>query len=154
MCKRHNSSIMVDGNAVYISFNKCEDTIRHSFLSHISAGFHRIGISCEYPVSDHDCVPEDLVAAIAKSKVALVILSEEYAFSKRCLDELLNVSECRDSNNNLVVVPVFYGLTKSALRKQCLKLKKKYPDDRVAAWRRALLVISDLHGHASSLERR
>lgn len=145
---------MVDGNAVYISFNRCEDTIRHSFLSHISAGFHRRGISCEYLLSDHDRVPEERDAAIAKSKVSLVILSEEYAFSKRCLDELLNVTGCRGSNNKLVVVPVFYGLTKSALRKQCLELKSKYPEDQVADWCRALLKVADLPGHASSLERR
>ncbi|EOA16009.1 hypothetical protein CARUB_v10004129mg, partial [Capsella rubella] len=143
---------MMDGNAVYVSFNRCEDTIRHSFLSHISAEFHRRRITCEYHVSDHDRVPEERDAAIAKSKVSLVILSEEYAFSKQCLDELLNVSECR-ANNDLVVVPVFYGFTKSALRKQCLKLKNKYPDDRVADWRRTLLEIADLPGHASSLER-
>ncbi|KAL1195100.1 putative disease resistance protein [Cardamine amara subsp. amara] len=138
---------MVDENAVYISFNRSEDTIRHSFLSHLSADFHRRRLSWEEPASDHD---RD--ATIAKSKVSLVILSEEYAFSKDCLDELLNVSKCR-GNDKLVVVPVFYGLTKSVLRKQCLKLKDKYPNDRVADWRHALLEIADLPGHASSHER-
>ncbi|CAH2078529.1 unnamed protein product [Thlaspi arvense] len=54
--------------------------------------------------------------------------------------------------NGFAVVPVFYGLTKSELRKQCLKLNKMYPDDRVTEWRQALLEIADLPGHASSLE--
>lgn len=143
---------MVDENAVYISFDRSEYTIRHSFLSHLSADFQRRGISWEDPAEEHD---RD--AKIAKSKVSLVILSEQYAFSKRFLDELLNVSKCRGSND-LVVVPVFYGLTKSALRKQCLRLKSIYSDDRVAErvanWRRALLEIADLPGHASSLDRR
>lgn len=144
---------MVDGNAVYMSFDRCEGTIRYSFLSHLFADFRRRSISVEDPASDHNCVSEELEAAIAQSKVILVILSEQYASSKWCLDELVKILECRGSNGP-VVVPVFYGFTKSDLRKKCLKLKKMYPEDRVADWRRALLEIADLPGHASSLDRR
>ncbi|KFK28601.1 hypothetical protein AALP_AA7G018700 [Arabis alpina] len=139
---------MVDGNALYMSFNRCEDTIRYSFLSHLFADFRGRSISVKNPASDHNRVSEELEAAITQSKVILVILSEQYVSSKWCLDELVKIL-----GSNGPVVPVFYGLTKSALRKQCLKLKKTYPKDRVADWRRALLEIADLPGHASSLDR-
>lgn len=131
---------MGHANAVYISFNLCEDTIRHSFLSHLAAGFHRRGISFNEP----DRVPEVNDAAIVKSKVSLVILSKKYASSKGCLAELVKIFKCQESNG-LVVVPVFYGLTKSGIKKECLKLKKMC---RVA--RQALLELGDLPGHASS----
>ncbi|KAG2238464.1 hypothetical protein Bca52824_092306 [Brassica carinata] len=123
---------MVDGNAVCIRFNRWEDTIRHSFVSHLSAEFYRKSIcfsTCE------DSEETDAARAV-----------------RRFLNELVKVSVCR-SSNGLLVVPVLYGLTKSVLRKRCLQLKKMYPDGPVADWRNALLEIADLRGHASSLER-
>ncbi|XP_013598933.1 PREDICTED: disease resistance protein RRS1 isoform X1 [Brassica oleracea var. oleracea] len=135
---------MVDGNAVCISFNRWEDTIRHSFVSHLSAEFHRKSISFS------TCQNSD--AAIAKAKVSVVILSEKSVSNYRFLNELVKVSECR-SSHGLLVLPVFYGLTKSVLRKYCLLLKKMYPEGPVAEWRNALLEIADLRGYASSLER-
>lgn len=136
---------MVDGNAVCISFNRWEDTIRHSFVSHLSAEFHRKSISFS------TCQNSD--AAIAKAKVSVVILSEKSVSNYRFLNELVKVSACR-SSHGLLVLPVFYGLTKSVLRKYCLLLKKMYPEGPVAEWRNALLEIADLRGYASSLERR
>ncbi|KAH0853428.1 hypothetical protein HID58_093203 [Brassica napus] len=135
---------MVDGNAVCISFNRWEDTIRHSFVSHLSAEFHRKSISFS------TCQNSD--AAIAKAKVSVVILSEKSVSNYRFLNELVKVSACR-SSHGLLVLPVFYGLTKSVLRKYCLLLKKMYPEGPVAEWRNALLEIADLRGYASSLER-
>lgn len=136
---------MVDGNTVCISFNRWEDTIRHSFISHLSAEFHRKSI--------YVSTGQNSDAAIAKAKVSLVILSEKSVSNYRFLNELVKVSACR-SSHGLLVVPVFYGLTKSVLRKYCLLLKKMYPEDQVADWRNALLDIADLRGYASSLERR
>ncbi|CAH8354206.1 unnamed protein product [Eruca vesicaria subsp. sativa] len=138
---------MVDGNAVCISFNRWEDTLRHSFVSHLSAEFHRKGISFSTCQNS-----EETYAAIAKAKVSVVILSEKSVSNYRFLNELVKVSACR-SSNGLLVVPVFYGLTKSILRKRCLQLKKMYPDGPVADWWNALLEIADLQGYASSLER-
>ncbi|KAH0853333.1 hypothetical protein HID58_093294, partial [Brassica napus] len=135
---------MVDGNAVCISFNRWEDTIRYSFVSHLSAEFHRKSISFS------TCQNSD--AAIAKAKVSVVILSEKSVSNYRFLNELVKVSACR-SSHGLLVLPVFYGLTKSVLRKYCLLLKKMYPEGPVAEWRNALLEIADLRGYASSLER-
>lgn len=146
---------MVDGNVVYISFNRWEETIRHSFVSHLSAEFHRKDISffaCEGPTSD-DSFSEESDVAMAKARVSVVILSEKFASSKRFLNEFLKVLEFRRSNG-LVVVPVFYGLTTSVLKKQCLKLKRMYPDDEVADWRNALLEIAALQGYTSSHKRR
>jgi len=83
-----------------------------------------------------------------------VIFSENFASSKGCLNEFLKVSKCRRSKG-LVVVPVFYGLTNSIVKKHCLELKKMYPDDKVDEWRNALWDIADLRGgHVSSHKRR
>ncbi|KAG7616607.1 Toll/interleukin-1 receptor homology (TIR) domain [Arabidopsis thaliana x Arabidopsis arenosa] len=146
---------MVDGKEVYISFNRWEDTIRHSFVSHLSAEFQRKGVSVfasEDSASD-DRFAEESDAAIAKARVSVVIFSENFASSKGCLNEFLKVSKCRRSKG-LVVVPVFYGLTNSIVKKHCLELKKMYPDDKVDEWRNALWDIADLRGgHVSSHKR-
>ncbi|KAJ9128691.1 hypothetical protein P3X46_034600 [Hevea brasiliensis] len=53
--------------------------------------------------------------AVEESRFLVVVLSENYVSSSRCLDELVKIMECWERNNWQVVVPIFYNVDPSAL---------------------------------------
>ncbi|KFK34400.1 hypothetical protein AALP_AA5G140200 [Arabis alpina] len=128
---------MVD---VYISFDRWEDTVRYSFISHLSAAFHRKGIS-SYVGSDTETngISKQSKSAIENSRASVVVFSEKYSSSKPCLEDLVKVYE-RRRNDGLAVVPVFYPVTKSFVKKQILNLDQSES-------RSSLLATTDLPGH-------
>ena len=58
-----------------------------------------------------------LFEAIEESEISVVILSKGYASALWCLDELNRILECKETNKQMVV-PVFYGVNPSDVRKQ------------------------------------
>ncbi|CAN6977021.1 unnamed protein product [Brassica rapa subsp. trilocularis] len=133
---------------VYISFDRCEDKVRYSFISHLSAAFHRRGISSF--VGGSDPKSDGLSKGdMEKSKACVVVFSEKYSSSKPCLEELVKVSERRGYEGGHAVVPVFYRATKSSVKKQIWK-----SSDLTSEWRSALLEMVDLPGHESSVTQR
>lgn len=117
-------------NMVYISFHKGEDTIRYSFLSHLSASLRRKG----------------LISSSSKKniKAFLVVISWNYVLSAECLDEL---AEIVDQN---VVIPVFYCITQSEVehhsRLEILRdtfSPENYSAERLARWIAALNKTTD-----------
>ncbi|KAG7560472.1 P-loop containing nucleoside triphosphate hydrolase [Arabidopsis thaliana x Arabidopsis arenosa] len=128
---------MVDCSDVYISFDRREDTVRYSFVSHLSAAFHRRGVSSFIGENGSDSE----INGLDKFRASVVVFSEKYSSSKSCMEELFKVSE-RRRNNCLVVVPVFYPVTKSFVKKQICNLGDVRSD-----WRSALLETVDLSGH-------
>lgn len=58
-----------------------------------------------------------LLRAIEQSKLSVIILSENYASSKWCLDELVHILQCKEMNGQ-IVLPVFYHVSPSDVRKQ------------------------------------
>ncbi|KAH0745185.1 hypothetical protein KY285_006842 [Solanum tuberosum] len=104
-----------------------------------------------------DSIPEELLKAIEESQVALVIFSKNYATSRWCLNELVKIMECKEENGQ-IVIPVFYDVYPSDVRKQTESFaaafaehEKKYKDDveamqKVKGWRTALSAAADLKG--------
>lgn len=131
---------MVDCSDVYISFDRREDTVRYSFVSHLSAAFHRRGVSSFTGEHGSDSETNGF-SKLEKSRASVVVFSEKYPSSKSCMEELLKVSEHR-RKNCLAVVPVFYPVTKSFVKKQICNLADVRSD-----WRTALLETVDLPGH-------
>lgn len=129
---------MVGCSDVYISFNKCENTVRYSFISHLSAAFHRRGMTSFIGEDGSDSESNEF-PKLEDFRASVVVFSEKYSSSKTRMEELVKVSK-RRLNNGLVVVPVFYPVTKSFVKKQIWKLGDVYKES-------ALLEIIDLPGH-------
>uniref|UniRef100_A0A1J3FF21 Disease resistance protein RRS1 n=1 Tax=Noccaea caerulescens TaxID=107243 RepID=A0A1J3FF21_NOCCA len=138
---------MVESIDVYISFDRLEDTVRYSFISHLSAAFHRRGLSSFFDGengSDPETSGISTLAAVEDSRACVVVFSEKYSSSSSCLEDLAIVSE-RRRNNGIPVVPVFYAVTKSFVTKQIWKL-----GDVRSELRTGLLETVDLPNHESS----
>lgn len=77
------------------------DTSHHDFISHLRAALSRTGISVQEDFDEVDSVPE--------CRVMIICLTTTYFSSA-----LLNILE-QDRRECLVVYPVFYGISSSAL---------------------------------------
>lgn len=96
---------------VYFSFHKGEDTIRYSFVSHLSASLRRKGLIPSASLFVDNC-SNGTRTEKHNFKAFVVVLSEKYVLSSECLDELAEIVD-RQRNNQNVVVPVFYSITQS-----------------------------------------
>ncbi|XP_010558913.1 PREDICTED: TMV resistance protein N-like [Tarenaya hassleriana] len=143
---------------VFISF-RGEDT-RRSFTSHLSSALFKKGVNVFHDdrIERGDEISEVLREAIAGSKVSLVVFSENYASSRWCLEELVEILQCKKTMDQLVI-PIFYDVDPSQVRwqKQSFAVaferhKEKYKDntEKVNQWRSALHEAANLSGHDSS----
>ncbi|KAL5778625.1 hypothetical protein ACOSQ2_009362 [Xanthoceras sorbifolium] len=137
---------------VFLSF-RFEDT-RKNFTDHLYAALDQKGI---YAYERHERGNEvssssECLEAIEESRFSIVILSKNYASSICCLDELARIVECMEMKN-LTVLPVFYDVDPSEVRKQKGDFKKvfdeheeNYSKKKVQRWREALTQVANLSG--------
>ncbi|KAI5315255.1 hypothetical protein L3X38_044431 [Prunus dulcis] len=140
---------------VFLSF-RGEDT-RDAFTSHLHAALRRKNIDTyiDNRLERGDEIAPALLKAIERSKIALVIFSEDYASSTWCLKELVHILGCKKSHGQ-IVIPIFYCIDPSHVRKQqgtCALEDRplKRSRDEVANWRAALEEAANMSGcHYSS----
>ncbi|XP_022722530.1 TMV resistance protein N-like [Durio zibethinus] len=140
---------------VFLSF-RGEDT-RKNFSDHLYAALVRHGV---VTFRDDDELPRgkdissELLKAIEESKLSIVVFSKNYASSRWCLDELVKIIECKNTTGQ-VVIPVFYDIDPSDVRKQIgsyeeafAKHKERFKDkmERIKKWRKALTEAGNLSG--------
>ncbi|QHO48502.1 hypothetical protein S83_000544 [Arachis hypogaea] len=72
------------------------------FISHLHSALcrNRIETFIDYRIKKGGAIWNELVEAIRDSKLFLVIFSENYASSKWCLRELVQIMECKKKNEN------------------------------------------------------
>ncbi|PON72667.1 TIR-NBS-LRR-like protein [Parasponia andersonii] len=140
---------------VFLSF-RGEDT-RDGFTSHLHDALCRKGIKTYIDEDDlkrGEEISSGLMKAIEDSRVFVVILSENYASSSWCLDELLHILLCKEKNRQ-ELIPVFYRVEPACVRKQKGSYKTAFDDleqrfkdkmSRVLKWRDALKKAADLSG--------
>lgn len=143
---------------VFISF-RGEDT-RDNFTCHLHNTFRRNQILSfiDNGIPRGDEISSTLDETIDGSLVSVVIFSPDYASSKYCLNELTRILHCR-SNQNQIVIPVFYKVEPSDVRhqkgdfgqafrklEQCLKREDKH---KMQIWKTALTQASNLAGWTS-----
>ncbi|KAH9724836.1 Disease resistance-like protein DSC1 [Citrus sinensis] len=139
---------------VFLSF-RGEDT-RDNFTSHLHAAFCRKNIKTfiDEELSRGDEISQAVLNAMKGSKISVIIFSKRYASSKWCLDELVEILECKNMNGQ-TVVPVFYQVDPSDVRNQtgCFadafvehEEQFKNMPEKVQIWRAVLTEASNLSG--------
>lgn len=142
---------------VFLSFRG--DT-RNTFTSHLYKALagKNIKTYIDYELVRGEEIAPALIEAIEESKLAVLILSQDYASSTWCLDELVHILICKERHGQ-IVVPIFYRLDPSDVRHQrknyavaFLQHEERFKDmtDKVLEWRDALTKASKLAGFDSS----
>nr|WID60867.1 CHS3 protein [Arabidopsis thaliana] len=91
----------------------CEETVRYSFVSHLSAALRREGISV--------FADTYLDYRNQEARVSVVVFSETFAFSVPWIDNFAKVLELR-SNNGHKVIPVYYGVDPSVIDQEWMRM--------------------------------
>ena len=139
---------------VFLSF-RGEDT-RRSFMGHLYKALcdKDIYTFMDDKLRRGEKISKELFKTIKRSRISVVVFSENYASSKWCLDELVWILDCR-KNLGQLVLPVFYGIDPSEVRKQegkfgleLSKHEKKFKDNigKVQIWRAALKEVGNMSG--------
>jgi hypothetical protein len=84
------------------------------FIAHLLVAFQKRGINAFYEsLRIGEDISPALCKAIEESKISVIVLSENYASSRWCLDELAKIMECKKRNNKQIVLPIFYHVDPS-----------------------------------------
>ncbi|KFK42301.1 hypothetical protein AALP_AA2G238200 [Arabis alpina] len=136
---------------VFLSFRGPD--VRKGFVSHLytsltSNGIHTFRDDKELPRGDF--INPALLEAIENSRFAVVVLSENYANSWWCLDELVHITKCVEKGK-LVLIPVFFGVDPSYVKKQSVNLAEAFKEhehtpEAVKSWRNAMAQVGLISG--------
>ncbi|XP_073262955.1 LOW QUALITY PROTEIN: TMV resistance protein N-like [Populus alba] len=139
---------------VFLSF-RGEDT-RKTFVDHlytalVQAGIHTFRDDDELPRGEE--ISEHLLEAIRESKISIVVFSKGYASSRWCLNELVEILKCKNRKTGQIVIPIFYDIDPSYVRKQngsfaeaFVKHEERFEEKLVKEWRKALEEAGNLSG--------
>ncbi|CAA7043065.1 unnamed protein product [Microthlaspi erraticum] len=149
---------------VFLSF-RGEDT-RRTIVSHLHKALLDRGIDTfkdDKRLEIGASISDEIKEAIENSKIAVVVISENYASSTWCLNELQMIMELH-KREQLIAVPVFYDVTPSDVRHQrnTFSLERYYERkfmsflrtkteeaEKVQKWREALTEIAGITGKVS-----
>ncbi|KAL1218975.1 Disease resistance protein RPV1 [Cardamine amara subsp. amara] len=99
-----------------------------------------------------DVIPPSLFAALEDSGGSIIVLSKNYANSVWCLDELAMLCDLRASLNR-PMIPIFYGVVPSEVRKQSGHIKKQFEEhaksfseEKIQQWRKAMTTVGNISG--------
>ncbi|ESQ29392.1 hypothetical protein EUTSA_v10023401mg [Eutrema salsugineum] len=131
--------------------------VRRTFLSHFLEGLKSKDIKTfkDNGIKRSESINSELIRAIRESRIAVVILSKNYASSSWCLNELQMIMECRVSLGQTVMT-IFYELEPSDVRKQTGDFGKAFKETCVGKtekekqrWREALTQVAVIAGEHS-----
>ncbi|KAM5577880.1 hypothetical protein ABKV19_008287 [Rosa sericea] len=155
-----SSSVASDPEWRYDVFLSFRGETRRGFTAHLLKELRDHGITQVFfdeeelekgkPISD-------LFSAIEQSRLAILVISQNYGSSTWCLRELSKILECMEARG--AVLPIFYSVEPSDVGKQLgtfgqgfTKLEEKFKDDeenQVVRWRAALRKVSKIKGWTS-----
>ncbi|KAG6630090.1 hypothetical protein CIPAW_14G131200 [Carya illinoinensis] len=140
---------------VFLSF--CGEDTRRSFTDHLYSYLKGKGILVfrdDESLERGTYISQELMQAIQESRYAIVIFSENYAFSKWCLRELAEIVEWEEKKN-LTIIPIFYHVDPSEVRIQNGTFAKAFfahEEDpmvdikEINTWRKACKTVGGLKG--------
>ncbi|PRQ35384.1 putative toll-like receptor, P-loop containing nucleoside triphosphate hydrolase [Rosa chinensis] len=100
-----------------------------------------------------DGISSTLIAAIEKSRFAIVVLSENYADSAWCLEELTKICECKEESKG--IFPLFYNVDPSDVRHRKRSFGEalnkhgssgRHASEKVQRWNDALYKVASFSG--------
>ncbi|XP_050133541.1 disease resistance protein RPV1-like isoform X4 [Malus sylvestris] len=139
---------------VFINF-RGEDT-RRCFVSHLYKALNQKAINTFIDAEElrKGSDLSQLLTAIQDSRVSIVVFSQNYASSTWCLKELVQILDCMDGKNQLVM-PLFYQVDPSDVRKAKRSFEEAFAEleghsntdmEEVRRWRSALSRATNLSG--------
>ncbi|XP_047156323.1 TMV resistance protein N-like [Vigna umbellata] len=140
---------------VFLSF-RGEDT-RYGFTGNLYRALCDRGLHTfidDDKLQSGDEITPALLKAIEESRIAIVVLSHNYASSSFCLDELTTILHCQ--SEGLLVIPVFYKVDPSYVRHQkgtyeeaLAKHQKRFKaqKEKLQKWKIALRQVADFSGY-------
>ncbi|CAN1264416.1 Disease resistance protein L6 [Linum perenne] len=100
-----------------------------------------------------EIIAPSLEKAIKESKVYIPILSQDYASSKWCLQELALMVKCSKQGDDRIILPIFYMMEPRDVRHQEGSYKKafqlhskKYDAEKIKEWKEALKEVGEMKG--------
>ncbi|KAF8034670.1 hypothetical protein BT93_C0858 [Corymbia citriodora subsp. variegata] len=144
---------------VFLSF-RGQDT-RKGFIDHLYNGLIDAGICAfkdDNELRQGEKIRPDLLVAIKNSKVLIPILSMNYGESSWCLDELVQIMECKNNSMGHIVLPIFYKVEAAHVQHQIGSFGKAFQEHGsrlrkrgvkptiLEKWRKALIEVSSLKG--------
>ncbi|KAI4299931.1 hypothetical protein L6164_033351 [Bauhinia variegata] len=141
---------------VFISF-RGEDT-RRNFVSYLHATLVNAGIKVfidDKELQRGQEISVSLRQAIVDSRISIVVFSTNYAGSRWCLEELVDIMVCHKGDGRSQVLPVFLSVDPFEVRYQGgtfgqafenLVNRRSVIDDDARAWREALTEAANLSG--------
>ncbi|KAL3744253.1 hypothetical protein ACJRO7_013501 [Eucalyptus globulus] len=141
---------------VFLSFcgmDTCKTFVDHLYNALVDAGIYVFRDDDE--LCEGEKISTNLLQAIKNSKISIPIFSRNYASSKWCLQELVQMIDCMKSAGQ-VVLPIFYRVEpadvqyqKGSFGKAFSHLSGKYYEGDVAKWKQALQEVAFLKGWES-----
>ena len=140
---------------VFLSF-RGEDT-RKTFTDHLYLALKDAGVNVfrdNNELRRGKDIGSELLNAIRESRISVIVFSANYADSRWCLEELAEIVECRKRLRQLVL-PIFYGVDPSDVRKQRGSFEfgeafvNKLGEEKqklVSRWKSALTEAANLSG--------
>uniref|UniRef100_A0A1J3HBT9 Putative disease resistance protein n=1 Tax=Noccaea caerulescens TaxID=107243 RepID=A0A1J3HBT9_NOCCA len=143
---------------VFLSFRGTD--VRKGFLSHLYKALTDKGIHTfrdDTELQRGNFISSALLEAIEQSRFAVVVLSQNYATSRWCLQELVHITKCV-KKKHIELIPVFFGVDPSHVKKQSGNFAKafaehdKRPDtETVETWRKAMAKVGLISGWDSRI---
>ncbi|CAJ1971389.1 unnamed protein product [Sphenostylis stenocarpa] len=96
-------------------------------------------------------IENTIIEALKASRISIVVLSQNFASSRWCLNELVKILECMRTKNQ-VVIPIFYNVDPSDVRNQRGRFGEammfRFGEDtkEVQKWRSVLTQVANLSG--------
>ncbi|KAI3826767.1 hypothetical protein L1987_00820 [Smallanthus sonchifolius] len=157
----HNHTYRYD---VFLSYRGVDT--RNRFTDHLYNGLLDAGFLTfldDEEIETGEPLKPELESAIMSSRASIIVLSNNYASSTWCLDELVLILH-QKRNFNQIVIPIFYDVEPTDVRKQqssfgeaMAKHKQRMEAEtnaekrsqlalKMDSWRRALTQVADLKG--------
>ncbi|KAF8017469.1 hypothetical protein BT93_H2594 [Corymbia citriodora subsp. variegata] len=140
---------------VFLSFRGPDTRVSFTdflYISLIDAGIRAYRDDEELRVGEE--IGPELLKAIKQSRISIPIFSKQYAASKWCLKELIQMVECK-KNMGQKIMPIFYDVEPSEVRHQTggygqafleHQSKEQYDDGTISEWKAALSEVGALKG--------